>query len=144
MNEHFRYFSNSMIIFITILVWWFSFTLIAYFQQVYFLTICIKSICASFNITAPLFYRNLRAFFALFLLDTSLASNYRTIQIIQLEALSSSIMETFLESAPQSILQCSIILRTGSMCKLILVAAKKNFSSPLSLILELFIKLRLR
>ncbi len=79
-----------------------------------------------FKPNAPMFYRNLRAFFALFLLDTSLASNYRTMQIIQMEALSSSIMETFLESAPQSILQCSIILRTGSMCKFILVVVKNT------------------
>jgi hypothetical protein len=83
----------------------------------------------SFNLDVSLFYRNFRAFFALFFLDTSLASNYRTIQIIQMEALSSSVMETFLESAPQSILQCSIILRTGSMCKFILAVAK-NTSVP--------------
>jgi hypothetical protein len=96
----------------------------------------------SFCMNAPFFYRNLQAFFALFMLDTSLASNYRTIQIIHMEALSSSIMETFLESAPQSILQCSIILRTGSMCKFILVETKNYFNSTFSLKLKLSIDLR--
>jgi hypothetical protein len=92
---------------------------------------------------ASLFYRNLQSFFALFLLDTSLPSNYRTIKIIQMEALSSSVMETFLESAPQSILQCSIILRTGSMCKLILVVPKKYFHSTFGLKFKLSIELSL-
>jgi hypothetical protein len=59
------------------------------------------------------FSRNLRSFFGLFFLDTSLPGNQETISIIRKEVLSSSIIEAFLESAPQFILQCSIILRTG-------------------------------
>ncbi len=62
-------------------------------------------------------FRHLRAFFALFMLDTSLASNYGTIQIIQRDVSSSNMMEAFLESAPQFILQCSIIVRTGIISK---------------------------
>jgi len=60
-----------------------------------------------------IFFRNLRSFFALFFLDTSLPGNQETISIIRKEVLSSSIIEAFLESAPQFILQCSIVLRTG-------------------------------
>ncbi len=112
------------------------------FSRSRFFKIVYQIYMMGFSMNAPFFYRNLQACFALFLLDTSLASNYRTIQIIQMEALSSSIMETFLESAPQSILQCSIILRTGAMCKFSLVAAKKYYNSTFSLKLKLSIDLR--
>jgi hypothetical protein len=50
-------------------------------------------------------------------MDTSLAQNSSLIDIIQKEALGMGILEAFLESAPQFILQCSIILRTGNIGK---------------------------
>ena len=62
-------------------------------------------------------FRNLRAFFSILLLDTALPSNQNTLQLIMIEVFNSSILETFLESAPQFILQSSIIIRTGNICK---------------------------
>ena len=64
-----------------------------------------------------IFIRNLRAFFALLMLDTSLLSNYNTMMIIKKEALNTKNLEAFLESAPQIILQGSIIIRTGNISK---------------------------
>jgi hypothetical protein len=46
-------------------------------------------------------------------LDTSLPANEKTIARLQKEIFGSSTLEAFLESAPQFILQCSIIWRTG-------------------------------
>ena len=60
-------------------------------------------------------FRNLRAFFAILMLDTALPSNQKNLHHIQMEVFSSSMMETFLESAPQFILQSSIVLRTGNV-----------------------------
>jgi hypothetical protein len=64
------------------------------------------------------FSRNLQAFFGLFFLNTSLASNEKMIARIQKDTFSSTTLEAFLESAPQFILQCSIIWRTGNLSKL--------------------------
>jgi len=66
------------------------------------------------------FFRNLRSFIALYLTDTSLHQNADVIRSINEEALGSGLFEAFLESAPQLILQCSIILRTGNTCKIFL------------------------
>jgi hypothetical protein len=46
-------------------------------------------------------------------MDTSLPGNALFIDKIKQRALNSRLFEAFLESAPQLILQCSIILRTG-------------------------------
>jgi hypothetical protein len=68
-------------------------------------------------------------------LDTSLPSNAKTIARLQKEIFGSSTLEAFLESAPQFILQCSIIWRTGTMgkiannCPEILTA--KGYAGPL-------------
>ena len=67
------------------------------------------------------------AFFALFMLDTNLPSNYNTILIIKKEVLLAKNFEAFLESAPQIILQCSIIVRTGNISKI-----NESFSTILS------------
>ncbi len=60
-------------------------------------------------------FRNLKSFFALLLMDTSLPQNESLIIRIKRETVGSGLFEAFLESAPQLILQCSIILRTGNL-----------------------------
>lgn len=50
-------------------------------------------------------------------MDTSLPQNALLIETIQREAVNSSLLEAFLESAPQFVLQCSIVLRTGIISK---------------------------
>ena len=47
-------------------------------------------------------------------MDTSLPQNSVLMERITREALDSGLFEAYLESAPQFILQCSIILITGS------------------------------
>jgi hypothetical protein len=61
--------------------------------------------------------RNLRYIFGLYFLDTSLLSNENIIASIQKEIFHSKTLEAFLESAPQFILQSSIIWRTGNLSK---------------------------
>ena len=56
-------------------------------------------------------------FFALLLMETSISQNANLILSVKEEALGSGLFEAFLESAPQFILQCSIILKTGNMSK---------------------------
>jgi len=51
------------------------------------------------------------------LLDTSLSHNHNAIVKIKREAVGSGLFEAFLESTPQFILQCSIIMRTGNASK---------------------------
>ena len=63
-------------------------------------------------------FRNLKSFFALLLMDTSLPQNESLIIRIKRETVGSGLFEAFLESAPQLILQCSIILRTGNLSNL--------------------------
>jgi hypothetical protein len=53
-------------------------------------------------------------------MDTSLPQNALLIERIKHKALGSGLFEAFLESAPQLILQCSIILRTGNTSNFIL------------------------
>jgi hypothetical protein len=55
--------------------------------------------------------------FGIILMDTNLRRNYKLISILRKEALSSSLIEVFLESAPQFILQAYIILKTGNASK---------------------------
>ena len=57
--------------------------------------------------------RNIRLLIILSLMDTSLPHNSDLVARIKQEALSSGFFEAFMESAPQFILQCIIILRTG-------------------------------
>jgi hypothetical protein len=61
--------------------------------------------------------RNLRLLIGLSLLDTSLSHNDHAVTKIKREALGSGLFEAFLESVPQLILQCSIIMRTGNTSK---------------------------
>jgi hypothetical protein len=48
-------------------------------------------------------------------MDTSLPENLDLIKKIKAEAVTSRILEAFLESAPQFILQWSIVFRTGNI-----------------------------
>ncbi len=50
-------------------------------------------------------------------MESSISQNANIILSIKQEALGSGLFEAFLESAPQFILQCSIILKTGKMSK---------------------------
>jgi hypothetical protein len=68
---------------------------------------CLKSII----------FRNLRSAVALLLIDTSLEKHVSLILRVKQEALGAATFEAFLESAPQLILQLSIVLRTGNISK---------------------------
>ncbi len=70
--------------------------------------------------------RNLRATIGLATMDTSLHLNSSLIKAIKKEAISSRIFEAFLESAPQFILQWSIILRTGKMSNFNLASSSRS------------------
>ncbi len=63
--------------------------------------------------------RYLRLTIGLALMDTSLPRNHPEIKKMRDESAKSTILEAFLESAPQFILQWSIILRTGNIGNLI-------------------------
>ena len=62
-------------------------------------------------------FRNIRLCISLGLMDTSLEQNTSLILKMKSEVLNSGLLEAYLESAPQFILQCSIILRTGNTSK---------------------------
>ncbi len=62
----------------------------------------------------------MRILVAIFLIDTKIPQNAKLVAILRNEVLGSNILEVFLESAPQFILQSYIILKTGN-------ASKKNF-----------------
>ena len=59
-------------------------------------------------------YRKVRMLVGLALMDTSLPQNAILKERIKREAQEFGLFETYLESAPQFILQCSIILITGN------------------------------
>ena len=67
--------------------------------------------------------RNIRLFFALLLTDTSLPENSKFVLKIKQEALGAGLFEAILESAPQLILQSSIVLRTGNISEYDLLSA---------------------
>jgi hypothetical protein len=69
------------------------------------------------------FFRNLRYLITLFLMDTSLHQNALLIETIRREVVSASLLEAFLESAPQFVLQCFIVLCTGIISKLLYCSA---------------------
>jgi hypothetical protein len=52
-------------------------------------------------------------------MDTQLSYNRHLVTTIKSQATDFAINEAFLESAPQFILQMTIILRTGNLCKLL-------------------------
>ncbi len=52
-------------------------------------------------------------------MDTSLKRNIDLIKKMKEEAVTSKILEAFLESAPQFILQWSIVFRTGNISELV-------------------------
>jgi hypothetical protein len=56
----------------------------------------------------------MRILFAMFLMDTNLLQNAKLLTILQKDVESSNLLEVFLESAPQFILQAYIILKTGN------------------------------
>jgi hypothetical protein len=62
-------------------------------------------------------FRNLRFFVGLLLLETSTEDDQKIVTLIKKTVFSSNVYEAFLESAPQFILQCSIILKTGNISK---------------------------
>ena len=63
------------------------------------------------------FSRNLKLLVTLFLMDTSLPQNALLIETIKSEVVNAGLLVAFLESAPQFILQCSIVLSTGIISK---------------------------
>ena len=60
-------------------------------------------------------FRNCRLFFALAFLETNLASNHDTIMRIKRMASSTSLLESFFESAPQLLLQLSLAIEDDFM-----------------------------
>jgi len=50
-------------------------------------------------------------------MDTSLKPKSHQLFLMKKEALDSAVLETFLESAPQLILQLTIVLQTRNICK---------------------------
>jgi hypothetical protein len=67
--------------------------------------------------SSKIFFRNMRTLIAMFLMDTNLPQNANIIGILRKEVLGSNLLEVFLESAPQFILQAYIILKTGNASK---------------------------
>jgi len=59
----------------------------------------------------------MRILIAMFLMDTNLQQNTKLVAILQKEILGSNLLEVFLESAPQFILQSYIIIKTGNASK---------------------------
>jgi len=82
--------------------------------------------------------RYLRLSIGLALMDTSLPNNKDVIMKMKAESVESRILEAFLESAPQFILQWSIIFRTGNISKIFI------FSSFILRLLSMFPFLWLR
>ncbi len=65
-----------------------------------------------------LLFRNLRLFLSLLMMETQLPINLTLVNKIKREAVMFGLYEAFLESAPQLILQMSIILRRGYLSKI--------------------------
>ncbi len=59
----------------------------------------------------------MRFFLGLLLLETSSEGDQKIVTYIKKTVFNSNVYEAFLESAPQFILQCSIVLRTGNISK---------------------------
>ena len=79
-------------------------------------------------------FRNIQLLIGLGLMDTNLPENGLLVTKIKQQALGSGLFEAFLESAPQLILQSSIILRTGVTSKCYpMVLPNESFHSKCSL-----------
>jgi hypothetical protein len=72
-------------------------------------------------------YRNFRVLFALAVMDPRLSSNAALAFSLKQTTLRSGLIEAFLESAPQFILQCSIILRTGLTSMILKLFSSKSW-----------------
>ena len=51
-------------------------------------------------------------------MDTNKYSNYAKVEAIKRQNTSMQLYESFLESGPELILQISIVIRTGNICKM--------------------------
>ncbi len=66
---------------------------------------------------SKIYFRNMRFLIAMILMDTNIPENARLEAILRKEVFGSNILEVFLESAPQFILQSYIIIKTGNASK---------------------------
>jgi hypothetical protein len=82
---------------------------------------------AHLNLQILLNFRNLRFSFGLLFLETTTEGDQKIVTFIKKTVFNSNIYEAFLESAPQFILQCSIVLRTGNISKLVVNLVNGQF-----------------
>ena len=75
----------------------------------------------------------MRVLIAMILMDTNLPQNIKLTAILRKEVLGSSLLEIFLESAPQFILQTYIIVKTGNASKYLVILDKSKLIKLFSL-----------